>query len=59
MARPIDGMKKDFDIRVRIDGKLNQELLSYCARTGTDRAKTIRLAIKEFLQKEKNPRTGK
>lgn len=49
MSRPIEGAKKDCDIRVRIDSDLNDRLLEYCDRNTTDRAKTIRAAIIEFL----------
>ena len=52
IARPIDGVKKDHDIRVRIDSDLNDKLLEYCTRNGTDRAKTIRVAIREFMTRE-------
>ena len=54
MARPIEGKKKDCDIRVRLDSDLNEELLSYCIQNETDRAKVIRKAMQEFLQKSQN-----
>lgn len=52
MARTPDGKLKNHDIRVRIDSDLNEELVEYCTRNGTDRAKVIRLAIEYFLDRE-------
>jgi hypothetical protein len=54
MARPVEGKKKDCDIRVRLDSDLNGDLISYCIQNGTDRAKVIRQAIQNFLYKKQD-----
>lgn len=59
MARPIAGKKKDHDIRVRVDEDLYYALFRYCKKSEITRAEGIRKAIGLYLEKEKNPSTGK
>ena len=54
MARPIEGKKKDCDIRVRIDSDLNEKLDEYCELNIIDRAKVTRMALERFLDENKS-----
>ncbi len=41
------------DIKVRLDDELHNNLLSYCNKRGMSKAEIIRLALVQFLEREK------
>ena len=51
MPRP--KLRKDIDIKVRIDREMNTDLLEYCQRHNKKRAAVIRTAIWVFLRFKK------
>lgn len=54
MPRPLTGkLRKDIDIKVRIDREMNAELLEYCRKHNKKRAAVIRAAIRVFLNFKK------
>ncbi len=51
-GRPIADVRKDVDVKVRIDGETNRNLLAYCKKNGVTRAEAIRQGIHLVLAKE-------
>ena len=54
MPRPLTGkLRKDIDVKVRIDREMNTDLLEYCQKHNKKRAAVIRTAIWVFLKIKK------
>ena len=45
---------KDIDVKVRIDRKTNEQLLSFCEKNKTTRTEAIRNGIIRLLSEEKD-----
>lgn len=50
-GRPVVGLLKNVDIKVRIDEDTNQKLLTFCKEKDITRAEAIRQAILNMLDK--------
>ena len=52
-GRPVIGLRKDIDIKVRIDKEMNEKLLEYCEQNNITRTEAIRQGICLLLSTEK------
>ena len=52
-GRPKSDNPKNVDLKVRIDEKMNSELISYAKENAITRTEVIRKSISLFLSKEK------
>ncbi len=51
VGRPPSSNPKQNDIKVRVDDQTHEKLLKYCEANGISKAKAIRKAIDEMLEK--------
>lgn len=54
VGRPKVENPKDIDVKVRIDRKTNEKLLSFCEKNKTTRTEAIRNGIIRLLSEEKD-----
>lgn len=51
MGRPKSPNPKVIDLKVRLDAKTNEKLLSYCEKHNLTRAEVLRKGLTELLEK--------
>ena len=52
-GRPIVGLRKDIDVKVRFDKELHSKLLAYCEKNSITRTEAIRKAVAQLVSEEK------
>ena len=52
-GRPVIGLRKDIDVKVRFDKELHGKLLSYCEKNSITRTEAIRKAVAQLVSEEK------
>jgi hypothetical protein len=52
-GRPLVGLRKDVDVKVRFDQETNKKLLEYCSENNITRAEAIRRAVNLLLSNKK------
>ena len=51
-GRPIIGVRKDVEVKVRFDKETNDKLLKYCERLNITRAEAIRRSVGLLLSED-------
>lgn len=52
-GRPIVGLRKDVEVKVRFDKETNDKLMKYCEEHGITRTEAIRQGVHLLLSTEK------
>ena len=52
-GRPVIGLRKDVEVKIRFDKEMNEKLLAYCQKNNITRTEAIRKAVAILVSEEK------